>query len=97
MTEFHQTIALCTARVRDYIGFAEKLPLLRCYGADVNARNDKGLALVHNITEPEFIPAMLSAGSDMNCIHYQRRIQIRSSGPNDPEVSRRVTDAGAVN
>ncbi len=57
----------------DYLGFAEKLTLLQRYGADVNARNDEGHALLHMIIEPALIPAAVLAGADVNLKDHKGR------------------------
>ncbi|MBM7068049.1 ankyrin repeat domain-containing protein [Actibacterium sp. 188UL27-1] len=50
--------------VLDYSDFAAKLSLLIDHGADVNARNDQGHALLHILIDPEFVPVVLAAGAD---------------------------------
>ncbi|WP_298859227.1 hypothetical protein [uncultured Sulfitobacter sp.] len=50
----------------DEIEFDEKLALLQRFGADVNAQNDQGHALLHFIITPEFIPTIVAAGGDIN-------------------------------
>ena len=51
--------------VLDYIDFEEKLALLTRYGADINARNDEGIGLLHILIDTDFLPLVLLAGADL--------------------------------
>ena len=59
--------------VLDYLGFEQKLALLQRFGADINARNDEGHALLHIIIDPAMIPAAVAAGADVNLADYSGR------------------------
>jgi ankyrin repeat protein len=70
-----ETPALATARdpdgfegvhMLDYADFAAKLQLLLDNGAKVDAQNNDGIALIHILIDPEFLPAVLAAGADIN-------------------------------
>ena len=50
----------------DYEGFDAKLKLLIADGADINAQNDDGVGLIHILVDPQFLPAVLAAGADIN-------------------------------
>lgn len=66
--------ALATARDRygfqpihvlDYADFEEKARLLLRYGADINAQNDEGTALLHILIDPVFLSVVLDLGGDI--------------------------------
>lgn len=50
----------------DYDGFAAKLDLLLAAGADINAKTDEGITLLHIVIDPGFIPALITRGADVN-------------------------------
>ncbi len=50
----------------DYAGFDAKLKLLLANGADINAQNHDGIGLIHFLVDPEFLPAVLAAGADVD-------------------------------
>lgn len=50
----------------DYADFTAKLGLLLKHGATINTQNDDGIGLIHILIDPEFLPAVLTAGADIN-------------------------------
>lgn len=59
--------------VLDYLGFSEKLALLQRFGADINARNYEGRAMLHMIIDPTLIPAAVAAGADVDLRDHKGR------------------------
>lgn len=49
----------------DYTDFDKILGLLIGNGADINAQNDEGIGLIHILIDEQFLPAVLSAGADL--------------------------------
>ncbi|MCX7565730.1 hypothetical protein OS189_05200 [Sulfitobacter sp. F26169L] len=84
----------------DYGGFRQKLKLLQQAGADINAQNDEGFGLMHLIVDPEFIPAAVAAGGDVNLLDFEGRTPLMAhlldGGPDDPfNFIVALLDAGA--
>ena len=50
----------------DYEGFDAKLKILLADGADIDAQNDEGIGLIHILIDPQFLPAVLAAGADID-------------------------------
>lgn len=59
------TYGFQAVHVLDYQDFERVLSLLMRYGADVNAQNDQGSALLHILIDVQFLPAVLRAGADI--------------------------------
>lgn len=49
----------------DYSDFDEILSILVAYGADPNAQNDNGDALLHMLVDPAFVPIVLQVGANI--------------------------------
>lgn len=81
----------------DYNGFDEKLSLLQRFGADINAQNDAGHALLHIIIAPEFIPAAVAAGGDVNLKDKMGRtpVMLHLREPDGPDFVPALIAAGA--
>lgn len=83
--------------VLDYIEFAEKLALLQSAGADINARNDEGMTLLHFIIEPAFVPLAVQAGADANARDLSGRVplMVHLLNPDATDMVLALLDAGA--
>lgn len=101
-----ETPALATARdaggfepihMLDYAGFAEKLALLLANGADINARNDDGIGLIHILIAPEFLPIILAAGADLNLRDAKGRtpLMLFAQEQDGDDMLRALLQAGA--
>lgn len=83
--------------VLDYLGFEDKLALLQRFGADINARNDEGHALLHIIMDPALIPVAVAAGADANLGDYSGRtpLMVHLSEPDGADFVPAFVAAGA--
>ncbi len=84
--------------VLDYIDFRQKLMLLIDHGADVNAKNDQGITLLHILIDPEFVPVVVSAGGDLEARDLQGYTPLMAalSRPDDSfEMVRALLEGGA--
>lgn len=83
--------------VLDYSGFDQKLGHLQKWGANINAQNDEGHALMHIIIDPEFIPVAAAAGADVNLRDNAGRtpIMVHLLDPDRADFVPALIDAGA--
>lgn len=83
--------------VLDYLGFKEKLALLQRFGADINARNDEGHALLHIIIDPALIAVAVKAGADVNLDDYSGRtpLMVHLTEPDGADFLPAFVAAGA--
>jgi len=83
--------------VLDYTDFDKILTLLIKNGADINAQNDKGIALLHILIDPEFIEPVLRAGADLELQDNLGRtpIMIHLTEPGGIDLAKPLLEAGA--
>jgi len=62
--------------VLDYIELPQKIRLLQQYGADINAQNDQGHALLHMLIDPALVQDVVAAGGDINLRDNEGRTPI---------------------
>lgn len=81
----------------DYADFNAKLAILLAHGADINAQNDEGVALLHILIDFAFMPEVLNAGADLELADHQGRtpLLVHLSEPDSFEMVAALLDAGA--
>ncbi|MEM8848801.1 MAG: ankyrin repeat domain-containing protein [Pseudomonadota bacterium] len=81
----------------DDADFEEILSLLLRHGADINAQNESGIALLHIVIDPEFIPIVLDLGADLELKDVQGRtpLLVALTEPDNFEVVRALLQGGA--
>ena len=70
---------------------------LQRFGADINAHNDEGHALLHIIMDPALIPVAVAAGADANLGDYSGRtpLMVHLSEPDGADFVPAFVAAGA--
>jgi ankyrin repeat protein len=74
------------------------LDLLLANGADINARNDDGVTILHLITDPEAIGPLLERGADLEARDKQGWTPLMTqvvNQENGPDVVEALLEAGA--
>ena len=81
----------------DYIGFEEKLALLLEYGADIGARNDEGITLLHVLIDAEFLPVVMKYGADLEARDLEGRtpLLVQLAEPDNRGMIEALLIAGA--
>lgn len=76
----------------------EILDLLVAAGADINARNDEGITILHIVTEPDAVPVLIKRGSALEARDKWGRTPLlvhAYNGDNGPDVVEALLAAGA--
>ncbi len=83
--------------VLDYANFEAVLAVLMRHGADINAVNDEGIALLHILIDSEFLPAVLAAGADIEQRDNLGRtpLLVHIEEPDSLDMVTALLDAGA--
>lgn len=81
----------------DYADFDAKLALLLAHGADINTQNADGIALIHILIDPDFLPAVLAAGANINLPDTEGRtpLMLFAQEPEGADMVRALLAAGA--
>lgn len=83
--------------VLDDAAFDAKLDLLLAHGADINAKTDEGITLLHVVIDPEFIPALIRRGADVGARDNRGRtpLMVHLTEPDGIEYLGPLLDAGS--
>jgi ankyrin repeat protein len=81
----------------DYADFAPKLALLLANGAQINAQNEDGIALIHILIDPAFLPNVLAAGANIDLPDSMGRtpLMLFAQEPDGPAMVHALLAAGA--